>query len=175
MVLTVLAHPSAPNTTDPHRGNNVVPLRSPCGMFLLVVLPSRGRHISKWMVSIELWQRPRNGRPQPMFQSDRRSMPRTSTSFRSTFHIGSVFCVFPASFMSSTYTDIPNLVLFTIQVPIEPPRIVFPTTVLLRGVHVNFVQEVPRGLRCSPRISAICVVEDVSIRLDIVTLEFGAI
>ena len=35
-------------------------------MFLMGGLPSRGRHVSKWMDSIDLWQRLCNGRPQPM-------------------------------------------------------------------------------------------------------------
>ena len=43
------------------------------------------------------------------------------------------------------------------------------------GDHLNVVQEVPQDLQYLPRISAICVVEDVSIRLDILTLEFWAI
>ena len=71
--------------------------------------------------------------------------------------------------------DIPNLVLFPIQVSIELPRIVCHSTILPMGVHVNFVQEVPQGLECLPMVWAICVVEDVSTRLDILTSEFWAI
>ena len=37
------------------------------------------------------------------------------------------------------------------------------------GVHINFVRAIPQDLQCLPRISAMCVVEDVSTRLDIVT------
>ena len=51
-----------------------------------------------------------------------------------------------------------------IKVPIELPRIVFPITVLPMGV--------PHDRQCLTRISATCVVEDVSVRLDILTLEF---
>ena len=53
----------------------------------------------------------------------------TSTSFIGSFHIGSMFCFFPASFMSCTYTDkngflglqvsIPNLELFPNRVSID--------------------------------------------------------
>ena len=39
----------------------------------------------------------------------------------------------------------------------------------LMGVQKIFVQEVPQDLQLFPRISAICVVEDVSIRLEILT------
>ena len=37
--------------------------------------------------------------------------------------------------------------------------------------HQNYRQEVPRDLQCLPKIWAIQVVEDVSIRLDILTNE----
>ena len=40
------------------------------------------------------------------------------------------------------------------------------------GWPYNFVQEVPQDVQCLPMILAICVVEDVSIYLDILTLEF---
>ena len=39
----------------------------------------------------------------------------------------------------------------------------------------GFVQEVPRDVLCSPSISAICAVAENSIRMDILTKEFGAI
>ena len=98
-------------------------------------------------------------------------------------HAGAIFFFFPAFscrqrtririiLVFDEQTDIPNLVLSPIQVPIELPRIVFPTTILPMGVHIIFVQEVPQDLQCLHRISAICVVEDVSIRPDILTQEF---
>ena len=43
------------------------------------------------------------------------------------------------------------------------------------GVHTSFVQEEPLGLRCLTKILATGVGEDVSIYLDILTLEFQAI
>ena len=74
--------------------------------------------------------------------------------------------------VSDGQTDIPNLVLFPIQVPIKHTRIVFPKTFVSMDVHINFVREILLDLQCSPKISAICVVEDVSKHL---TLEFWAI
>ena len=68
--------------------------------------------------------------------------------------------------------DIPNPVRFPIQIPIELPRIVFFTIDEQMGVRTNFVQEIPPDLQCLTMISVICVVVDVSIRLDILTLEF---
>ena len=66
-------------------------------------------------------------------------------------------------------TDIPNSVLFPCQVPIEFLPTVFPTTTLRVSVNTNFVREVPLDLQCLTTIWAIGV---VSIRLDILTLEF---
>ena len=54
----------------------------------------------------------------------------------------------------------------------EHPQSVFPTTILRMGVRVNFVREEPLDLQCLPMICAIYVMEDASIRLDIVTLNF---
>ena len=82
--------------------------------------------------------------------------------------------------------DTPNPVLFPIQAPTELPRTVFPTInspasgcpytfSQLVGGQTDFAQDVPRDLRCSTKISATCVVEDVSIYLDILTLEFKSI
>ena len=48
--------------------------------------------------------------------------------------------------------DIPNLVLFPNQDPIELPRIVFPKTILVMGVRIIFALEELRDLQCSPRI-----------------------
>ena len=45
------------------------------------------------------------------------------------------------------HIDIPNLVLLRYRVPTELPRTVFPTIVLPMGVHINFVQDVPRDLQ----------------------------
>ena len=72
-------------------------------------------------------------------------------------------------------TDIPNLVLFHIQVPKELLRTVFPTRGLQVDVRTNFVQAEPVDLQCLTMIWAICVVEDVSISLDTLTSEFKAI
>ena len=54
-------------------------------------------------------------------------------------------------------------------------RNVFPVTIRLMGDHVYFVQEVLRNLQCLPMIWAIYVVKDVSIRLNILTLEASVI
>ena len=54
-------------------------------------------------------------------------------------------------------------------------RIVFPITIQPMGDHINFFQDVPRDLQCLPMSLAICVVEDISKRLDILTLEFWPI
>ena len=71
--------------------------------------------------------------------------------------------------------DVPKAALFSIQVPTELPRTVFPTRDQQIDVRINFVQEEPLDLQCLTMILAICVVEDVSIYLDILTLEFWAI
>ena len=66
----------------------------------------------------------------------------------------------------------PNSLLLPIQARAELPRTVFPKEVPQVGVRINFVQEVPLDLKCLTMIWAICVVESVSINLDILTLEF---
>ena len=71
--------------------------------------------------------------------------------------------------------DIPNAVLSPIQVPTKLLRTVSPTRDQKVGVGTNFVQEEPLDHRCLTMISATCVVEDVSIYLDSLTLEFWAI
>ena len=63
--------------------------------------------------------------------------------------------------------DIPSSILFPIQAPIEPLRTVAPSSDQQVGVRKKFVREVPQDLHCLTRISAICVVENVSIHLDI--------
>ena len=63
-------------------------------------------------------------------------------------------------------TDIPNLGLFPFLIPIELPRIVFP---IADGCPYKFRSSGTQDLQCLPRFSAICVVEDVSIRLDNLT------
>ena len=61
--------------------------------------------------------------------------------------------------------------VFPIQGLIELPRTVFPTRGLQLGVHASFVREEPLGLRCLTKILAMCVEDNVSINLDILTLE----
>ena len=51
-------------------------------------------------------------------------------------------------------------------------RTVSPTRVLRVGVCINSVQEEQQDLQCILTTSAICVLDDVSIHLDIATLEF---
>ena len=68
--------------------------------------------------------------------------------------------------------DMPSPVLFPIQVPIELPQIVFPTRGQQLDVRTSFVREEPPGLRCLTMIWAIYAVEDVSIHLDIQTVNF---
>ena len=94
------------------------------------------------------------------------------------FHIGSMFCFFPVSFMSSTYRDknspfsrftskhsqfgnFPN------HVKIELSRIAFSTIVLPKGDRTDFVQEGRLDLPYWTMISAICALVDVSKNLDI--------
>ena len=72
------------------------------------------------------------------------------------------------SLLSDEQTDIPNSVLFPIQVPIELPRIVSSIGAPQVGVRTNFVQKEPLDLQCRSMILVIYVVEDVSIYLDIV-------
>ena len=61
-----------------------------------------------------------------------------------------------------------------IQVPIELLRTVFPTKSQQLCVRTGFVRQEPLGLRCLTKRLAICVVEDASKHLDILTLEFQA-
>ena len=56
----------------------------------------------------------------------------------------------------------------------ELPHIVVPTRSLQVGVHTSFVREEPLSIRWLNKILAMCVVEDVSICLDIMTFEFKA-
>ena len=74
--------------------------------------------------------------------------------------------------VSDDQKDIPNSLLFPIQLPIKLPQIVFLTRGLQVGVRTGFVRELPLGPRCLTIIWAICVAEDVSIYLDTLTLEF---
>ena len=67
--------------------------------------------------------------------------------------------------------DIPNSVLLLIEVPTELSQTVFPTVGQQEGVRTNFVQEVPRDLQGLTISVAIHVVEDLSIKMDILTLE----
>ena len=71
-------------------------------------------------------------------------------------------------------TNIHNLVLFPIPVPIGLPRTVFPTRALQVDVRTGFVQEETQDLQCLTMILASCVVEDENLKLDILTLEFQA-
>ena len=95
-----------------------------------------------------------------------------------------MFCFFPASFMSSTYTErnllfhnyqisIPNLEPFPNRVLIRLYRIAFPITVLPEDDRKDSVQGERRGLPCWPLTLAICVSVDVSKYLDILTLAFS--
>ena len=107
----------------------------------------------------------------------------TSTSFISTFHIGSMFCFFPASCMSSTYTDKDspfsrltnkhsNLELYPNRVPKALPRIPFPIIVQPKNDRTDFVQEERLGLPFWTMMLATCVVVDLSKYLDILTWNF---
>ena len=107
-----------------------------------------------------------------------------STSLFSTFHIGSIFCFFPAHLMSSTYTDKNNpysrctnkhsqLETFSQPYFIRIYQIAFPITVLPKDDHRDFVQEERLGLPYWTMILAICVVVDESKCLDIPIWEFS--
>ena len=65
-----------------------------------------------------------------------------------------------------------NSVLSPIQVPTELFRLVSPAISGLVGDRTDFVHEEPLDLQCLPTSLAICVVEDVSIHLDNLTLQF---
>ena len=64
---------------------------------------------------------------------------------------------------------IPNSVPFPILIPIELFQIVFLTIIQRVGDHTAFVQEEQLRLQCWPKISAACVVVDLSKYLDILT------
>ena len=97
-----------------------------------------------------------------------------STSFTSTFHIGSMFCFFPASFLSSTNTEknclclglqinFPNLELFPNRSLIElSSPLTFSRAVLPEDDRTDFAQEERLGLPCWTMILAICVLVDAS-------------
>ena len=59
-------------------------------------------------------------------------------------------------------TDIPNSEPIPLQVPIEPPQIVFTTRGLQVDVRTDFVQEEPLGLHCLTKISVTCVADTAS-------------
>ena len=104
-----------------------------------------------------------------------------STSLLSTFHIGSMFCFFPANLMSSSFSDKNNpfsrctnkhsqLETVSNRVPIELSQIAFPTKVLPKDDRTDFAWEERPDLPCWTVIYAICVVVDVSKCLEIPTL-----
>ena len=92
--------------------------------------------------------------------------------------MGVIFCFLPANLRSSTYTDKNNpwfsmnkktfqiRHLFPIQVPTTLLRSVFFTKGLRVGDRTDFVQEEQLDLQRLTMISAIHVVEDVSLYLD---------
>ena len=103
-----------------------------------------------------------------------------STSFSSTFHIGSMSYLFPASFMSSTYTDKnspfsrlankqSHFGTFSNRVPKELSRTAFPIKVAPEDDRTDFPQEERLGLPCWTMIFAICASVDGSKYLDILT------
>ena len=106
-------------------------------------------------------------------------------SLLSTFHIGSMFCFFPANLMSSTYTDktlfhgvrisIPNWKPSPNRTSIGFSQIAFPITVLPQDDHTDFAQEERLGLPYGTMIQAICVVVDESKCLDIPIWDFSII
>ena len=107
-----------------------------------------------------------------------------STFFINFFHMGAIFWFSPAILISSMKTDKNNPCIrwtnkhsqFGNLVPSKIHwTIVFPTRGLRVGVRTKFVQEEPLGLRCWTKILATCVVEEVPIYVDILTLEFWAI
>ena len=71
------------------------------------------------------------------------------------------------TFASCERISIHNLGLFPNQVPSMLLRTVFPTIVLRMGVRINFVKEEQRNPQCIPMTSAIYVLENVPIHLDI--------
>ena len=71
--------------------------------------------------------------------------------------------------------DIPNLEFSPIHVSIGLSQIAVPTTVLLKDDRTDSFQEERLGLPYWTMILAICVVEDVSVYLDMLIWEFWAI
>ena len=69
--------------------------------------------------------------------------------------------------------DFPSSVVSPSLVPIELLHFVFPTRSLQMGDHTHFVQEEPPGFRRLTKIWTTCVVEDVSMELNILTLDFS--
>ena len=99
--------------------------------------------------------------------------------FINFFHMGAIFCFFPAILMLSTHfwQEQP---LFPMNEHAFPIRYIFPATfkesffelsfptaIRLMDDHTHFVQEVPRDLQCLPMSWAIYVVEDACKHLDI--------
>ena len=74
------------------------------------------------------------------------------------------------TFVSCGRISIPNLVLSQ-QSSINA----FSNCLSHKGVRISFVQEERRDPQCVPMTSSICVVEDVSIHPDILTLECSLI
>ena len=104
----------------------------------------------------------------------------------SIFHIGLIFCFFPASFTSSTYTDkkspflgvqisTPNWKLFPNRTSIGFSHIAFPIIVLPKDDHTDFVQEERLDLPYWAMILATCVVVDESKCLNILIDQFSII
>ena len=87
-----------------------------------------------------------------------------STYFIKIFQVGPRFSVFPASFISSTYTDKNNPLarltnkqkLLPNRVPVELSRIAFPLLVLPEGNRTNYFREERLGLPYWTMILAIC-------------------
>ena len=98
-----------------------------------------------------------------------------SISFMNTFHIGSMFCFFPASFMSSTYTfsrfTNKHSQFGTSSQPCFNNT--FSNCFSHSSDRKDFAQEERLGLPCWTMILAISVSVDVSKYLDILTLEFS--
>ena len=110
-----------------------------------------------------------------------------STPLFSTFHIGLIFCFFPANLMSSTYTDKNNPFFHCVRISIpnwkpSPNRtsigfseITFPITALPNDNRTDSAQEEQPDLPYWTMIWAICALVDVSKYLDILILEFSII
>ena len=105
-----------------------------------------------------------------------------TTFFMRIFQVGLMFCFFPASLISSTYTDknnffhgvrisIPNWIPSPNRILKDLSLIAFPTIVLPKDDRTDFVQEERLGLPYWTMIVAICALVDVSKYLDI--FDFG--